>query len=519
MSALPTFLSPLAIASLVPLLLVYAAIRRRSAIRDIPGPPSPSWIFGHTLQLILPKEYGEHEVEWQKFYGTVYRIKGCFGQNRLMISDPVAIQYILNSQRFKHSPMLDNLMHLLYGPKSFVCVNADEHRSLRAAMNVGFTAAAVRSYQAVFEKAVYRLTEQLESSDAGPINICPFLGFATLSTIGEAVLGQSPDELGVEFMQNNLDIVALAASRSRGQLGADVIASHIPTWMFHAATHLPTQSFKVLRESRRLAEELGTKVVREKVAAAKNGLDIDGDVYGVLLNLDKAGASKKGLPADVVAAQTATMMIAGQETTASTLAIGLRVLAKMPRLQEELRAEIIANRGNTAYDNMPLLNAFIKETLRLYPTLPLDDFAAIEDTSIPLGHEITTSTGEHINQLFLQKGQILSVAIASFQRLESRWGEDALEFNPYRWLDGRAHKGGEALGPYANLLTFLGGPHTCLAWRFAILEMQVFISELVANFSFALPENDTVSIQFVNTLIPWMANGGKGAPLLVTRVR
>ncbi|KAJ7184879.1 cytochrome P450 [Mycena filopes] len=512
-------LSPLTFAGLLPLVLIYVVFRRRGTIEKIPGPPSPSWIFGHSLQLMMSREYGDHEFAWQKSYGPVYRIKGCFGENRLMVSDPVALQYILNSPRFTLAPRLDNMLNLLYGPKSLTCVNAEEHRSLRAAMNVGFTAAAVRSYQAIFEKAAYRLSEELDNAGAEPVNICPLLGFATLSTIGEAVLGQSPEELGDEFMQNNLDIVALAATRSRGQVIADAISGYLPPWLSHAAINLPTPTFKVIRESRRLAHELGTRVVREKVAAARKGLDVDGDVYGVLLNLDQAGVSKNGLPGEVVAAQTALVMIAGQDTTASTLALGLRDLAKMPEFQVKLRAEIAANRGSTGYDTMPLLNAFIKEMLRVYPTLPIDDRMAAEDVTIPLGHTITTSTGEQISQLVVEKGQILNVAIASFQRLESRWGEDAAEFNPNRWLSGSAYKGGgEALGPYANLLSFLGGPHSCLGWRFAVMEMQVFICELVGNFSFALPENDAVRVQFVNTLIPWTPNNAKGAPLIVTRV-
>ncbi|KAJ7160460.1 cytochrome P450 [Mycena filopes] len=513
-------LSPLAVASFLPLLVIYVVFRRRSTVDKIPGPPSPSWIFGHTLQLTMAKEYGDHEFEWQKSYGPVYRIKGCFGENRLMVSDPVALQYILNSHSFKVAPRLENMFHLLYGPKSLVCANAEEHKSLRAAMNVGFTAAAVRSYQPIFEKAALKLSEELENSGTGVLNICPLLGSATLSTISEAVLGQSLEELGDEFVLNNLDINSLAATRSRGQVIADAIIGYLPSWLAHAAIHLPTPTFKIIRKSKRLAHELGTRVVREKVAAVKNGVDVDGDVYGVLLNLDRAGESKNGVPGDIVAAQTALIMVAGQDTTASTLALGLRDLAKMPEFQENFRAEIAANRGSPAYDSMPLLNAFIKEMLRVYPTMPLDDRIAVEDATIPLGHTITTSTGEKISEIVVEKGQILNMAIASFQTLESRWGDDASQFNPNRWLNGSAYKGGggEALGPYANLLSFLGGPHSCLGWRFAVLEMQVFVCELVGKFLFALPENDPVRAQFVNTLIPWMPDERKGALLVVTPV-
>jgi cytochrome P450 len=53
-----------------------------------------------------------------------------------------------------------------------------------------------------------------------------------------------------------------------------------------------------------------------------------------------------------------------------------------------------------------------------------------------------------------------SVAVDIFMgifRLESRWGEDAHQFRPSRWLDGTVSKG-EAIGPYANLYAVLSIP-------------------------------------------------------------
>ncbi|KAJ7751106.1 cytochrome P450 [Mycena metata] len=505
-------------AAVLPLLLAYLVFRRPSTIRNIPGPPSPSWIFGNTVQLLLPAQYGEHEFNWQKSYGPVYRLKNCFGQDRLMVADPAALNYMLNTPHFKFSPIFENQIHLLYPPKSLATVSEDVHKSLRAALNVGFTAAAVRSYHSIFEKAVLRLTEELHKSSSKTVDLCPLLSFATLSTISEAVLGQPPEGLGEEFIRNNGQLAALSAAHSRGQILAEAIGSHLPTWMFHAAARLPTPSFKILRDAKRLADELGNRVIAEKTVAARDGLDIDGDLFGILFNPDASSTTKKGLPGDVLVAQTALFTIAGQETTATTLVLGLRELARLPELQANLRSEITANAGNIAYDSMPLLNAFIKELLRMFPVLPIDDRAASEDTIIPLSDKITLSTGEEISEIYAEKGQIVSIAIASFQRLESRWGRDAHEFNPNRWLEGSAYKGAEALGPYANLLSFLGGPHNCLGWRFAILEMQVFLCELVRQFSFALPEHDTVRIRVAMGLNPVMSNGQKGAPFLVSPI-
>lgn len=86
--------------SLLVLLTVLAWLwGRRDSFGDIRGPSSSSWFFGglrltvfqrdtmiltasisgNTLDLLLPYNYGEYEYGWQKLYGPVYKVKGCFG--------------------------------------------------------------------------------------------------------------------------------------------------------------------------------------------------------------------------------------------------------------------------------------------------------------------------------------------------------------------------------------------------------------------------------------------------------
>ncbi|KAJ7122197.1 hypothetical protein C8R44DRAFT_876503 [Mycena epipterygia] len=114
-----------------------------------------------------------------------------------------------------------------------------------------------------------------------------------------------------------------------------------------------------------------------------------------------------------------------------------------------------------------------------------------------------------MTHITIQKGQLVTLAIASPHRLESRWGA-AITTDWEDTLPGRG-------GWFIRGLAFLGGPHTCLGWRFSILEMQVLVCELVGKFSFALTE-DPVCITLANTLRPTVANGEKSAPLCITRV-
>ncbi|KAJ7333934.1 hypothetical protein DFH08DRAFT_814004 [Mycena albidolilacea] len=104
---------------------------------------------------------------------------------------------------------------------------------------------------------------------------------------------------------------------------------------------------------------------------------------------------------------------------------------RAPDLREKLRAEIHTTVGNACfrgavYDSMPLLNAFIKEALRLrYPTEAISECMAVKDVFIPLADGIRTSRGEHISCLPIREGQIVNLGIASYQRLESCWGDGA----------------------------------------------------------------------------------------------
>jgi len=282
--------------------------------------------------------------------------------------------------------------------------------------------------------------------------------------------------------------------------------------------HFPIATFKVIRKVKYNGYGLGRQVVHEKRKAAQQGLETNKDVFSLLLNLSH---TKQVLDEEDIVAQTVVPLIAGQDTTVNTLTFGLLELARHPEFQDKLRTEIHSalgvGSGNIAYDSIPLLNAFIKETLRLYPALPMEDRIALEDVVIPLSESINTSTGEHISQVPIRKGQLVNLAIGSYQRLELLWGPDAHQFDPSRWIEGKNYRG-EAIGPYANLLSFFGGSRTCLGWRFAILEMQVVLCELVSKFSFALPEGDFVRARSFTALIPVLATGEKGAYLQISRI-
>ncbi|KAK7029127.1 cytochrome P450 [Favolaschia claudopus] len=329
------------------------------------------------------------------------------------------------------------------------------------------------------------------------------LPFATLRAITDVALGSPIDDLGPEFVEVNTRLLEIASTRSSGQIVFDAIAVYIPKPLLRLMINLPSSAFRALRASKMLSRNIGWRLVREKLGAPEGSYDAD--IYSSLLHADKKDSTKKTLhPADLVA-QTSLILLAGQDTTANTLAFGMLELAQRPELQARLREEIhttLSTAGSSdQYDNMPLLNAFIKVSA-------LSERVALEDSVIPLATPITTRSGKTIDAIPVGKGQVVMLGVAAYQRRSE-------EFDPERWMDGRVRQG-EAIGPYANLLSFFAGPHTCLG----ILEMQTIVCDLIGKFAFSTSENEDgpFRLRLATTLQPLNGKGEKGAKLCVERV-
>ncbi|KAJ6600612.1 hypothetical protein DFH09DRAFT_1498345, partial [Mycena vulgaris] len=152
---------------------------------------------------------------------------------------------------------------------------------------------------------------------------------------------------------------------------------------------------------------------------------------------------------------------------ANSLAFGLRELAKDPESQEKLRMEIHSyvggSKSSIAYDNLPLLNACIEVRRKIiskryeYILLSRSQSRSLWKTRfLPSIYGITTSSGEKIMTLPIRKGQLVTMALGSYQRsLESVWGPDAHEFKLMRWLKGALYSEDAAhIGPYSSLCVY-----------------------------------------------------------------
>lgn len=196
-----------------------------------------------------------------------------------------------------------------------------------------------------------------------------------------------------------------------------------------------------------------------------------------------------------VVAQIPTFVLAGHETTGTATTWALYALAKGKEIQVKLREELstVSTDSPTMDDlnALPYLDAVVRETLRLHCPVSANSRVATSDDVLPLEKPVIDRNGKAHYHLRIVKGQNIGIPIALINTSEEIWGEDALEFNPSRWISVPRAAGGIP-GVWGNVLTFSKGPGACIGYRFSIVEIKALLFTLVRAFDIdlAVPHSD-----------------------------
>lgn len=148
------------------------------------------------------------------------------------------------------------------------------------------------------------------------------------------------------------------------------------------------------------------------------------------------------------------------------------MLAMHPHLQERVFDELATVMAHSdtplAIEHIPKLvhtDRFIKETLRLFPVVPLASRYATADA--------------RLDDLYIPKGTEIILGIYYMQRDPAIWGADAEHFDPERFRPERIRN----VHPYA-FLPFSGGFHYCIGARYGKLVLFMFVAWLVRHYRF-----------------------------------
>ncbi|KAK1837313.1 cytochrome P450 4V2 [Podospora conica] len=454
-----------------------------SPLRHLPEPSGNSWWAGQ-FPTIRRDPTGVPQLNWINSVPNdgVIRYLGLFNEERLFITSPKALAEVLTIKNydFEKPRVLRFFLGRILGIGLFFA-EGDEHKSQRRKLMPAFAFRHVKDLYPTFwsksQELVQGMTDVIlsgkgdaesETPEDGTVvvEVGAWASRATLDIIGVAGLGR--DFGALKDPNNKLSRTyntVFQPNRQNAILG--VLNLLLPSGVLDK---IPMKRNNVIHEATGVIRSTCHELIQEKkVKLARKEQTADVDILSVAL--ESGGFTDENL-----VDQMMTFLLAGHETTASSMTWAAYLLAKHPDIQARLRDEVRAclpSVGDTAttvssldIDRMPYLNAFCSEVFRYFPPAALLSRDAARATSIQ-GH-------------YVPKGTRIILCPWAVNRSESIWGPDAGVFNPDRWLGGAA-----APNAY-GMMTFLHGPRACIGRDFARAEFACLMAAWAGRFSFEL---------------------------------
>lgn len=127
-----------------------------------------------------------------------------------------------------------------------------------------------------------------------------------------------------------------------------------------------------------------------------------------------------------------------------------------------------AQPSQTQLKKMKYLGLVIRESMRLYPPVPVNARTAVRTTTLPVG-----GGPDGLSPVLVRKGEVVSYSPYVMHRRKDIYGEDALDYRPERWENSTLKNVGY------GYLPFNAGPRNCLGQGFALLQMSYTIARLI----------------------------------------
>ncbi|MFD3945473.1 cytochrome P450 [Streptomyces sp. NPDC058579] len=202
----------------------------------------------------------------------------------------------------------------------------------------------------------------------------------------------------------------------------------------------------------------------------------DEEAQDLLTLLAEAESAEDGsFDAQELREQVLVFLLAGHETTATSLGFALHLLARHPdqlkRAHEEVD-RVLAGRtpGAADLDALPFLTQVLKEAMRLFPAGPVIGRRAVAATEID-GHTIPA-------------GADVIVAPWVTHRHPAYW-EEPERFDPDRFTPEA-----EAARPRYAWFPFGGGPRACIGQHFSMLESVIALAMILRSYDLEAIDTD-----------------------------
>ena len=426
-------------------------------IADLPGPRGLPFL-GNALQFRSPTLHLALE-DWAVQYGPYYQLRAA-GRRILVLSDHQVVASVLRDRpaAFSRTARLREIgQEMGLQPGVFSAEGEDWMRQRRMVM-AGFDPGHVRAYYPALVKVAQRLVQRWTEAARRQETIVlqSDLMRYTVDTIAGLAFGAEVDTLGADgdVIQQHLDKVFPALFRR--------ITAPISTWRL-----FPSRADRALARS--MVEV--NKAVDGFIAQARSRMQAEPQRHTQPKNLLEAMLAAadwpdSGLSDAQVAGNVMTMLLAGEDTTANTIAWMIYLLWTHPQALDractEVRTKVQDCQQPTMQEmaDLAFIEACIHETMRLKPVgpqLPLQANAdvVVGDVQVPRGTIV-------IN--LLRRDSVREDLVPQASR-----------FEPERWLqsDNPAKRSSTPFG---------AGPRICPGRYLAMLEMKIAMTVLLGHF-------------------------------------
>ncbi len=420
-------------------------------ISDLPGPRGLP-LLGNALQIDTTRLHLTAE-KWSRSYGEVFRFR--IGPRQLVVlSNPETIASALRDRPdgFRRTTRMSRIATDM-GFNGLFTASGEAWRRQRPMVMAGFDPGRIKAYFPALVKVTERFARRWQRAAAA----------------GEAI------ELQADLMRYTVDVtagLAFGADINTIESDTEVIQQHLDKILPSLFKRLfaPFPAWRWLR-NRSVDKHVNAlqSAVAQVIAEARARLAANPALHsqpGTLIEAMIAARDTEGSGVDDadVAGNVLTMLLAGEDTTANTLAWMIYLLSRHPEALRRARDEV-AGKNLARYEDvsaLPYVDACINETMRLKPVAPILLLEPIRDTKL--------------GGVELPAGTVIMCLMRAGATDERRF-PDAQAFEPERWLSGAPASSAKRVA-----MPFGAGPRLCPGRYLAILEMKMVMAMLLGRF-------------------------------------
>jgi cytochrome P450 len=450
-------------------------------IADLPGPRG--WpLVGSLFQ--LRRDVIHQDVErWCERYGSLFRFR--IGPRELVVlSDHALIAEVLRDRPdgWRRTQKLQQISREMGLKPGLFGAEGDAWRAQRRMVMSGLDPGRVRAYFPQLQRVTHRLQRrwQRAADERRALNLQAELMRYTVDTVAGLAFGRD-----INTLESNGDIIQQHLDRLFPALFRRLMAP-MPYWRWFKLPADRALDRSVLEIKRAIAEFIAEARQRLQTDPARR--EHPPNLLEAMIVAAEEG--RTGIGDDQVSANVLTMLLAGEDTTANTLAWLLHLLHRHPDAMARACDEALRVAGGSEpltpelLSRLDYIEACLHETMRLKPVGPFTVFEALRDTQV--------------GDLFVPAGTMLWCAMRH-DAMNAQHFAEPLAFRPERWLADDASHGKRVATPFG------GGPRMCPGRYLALTEMKMLLAMLLSRFeieSVTAPGGGEAQERMAFTMVP-----------------